>query len=75
MNNHVLIVDDEELLLELVTHFLGERGVPVITPTRGSDALDILRERHQEIGLVLLDIAMPHMDGYEVSQAIREELN
>lgn len=75
MSHHVLIIDDEEMLLSLVTHFLNGRGVPVITASNGPDALDILRERHREIGLILLDIAMPSMNGYEVAQAIRKELN
>lgn len=75
MSDHVLIVDDEEMLLNLVTHFLNGRGIPALTASNGPDALDILRERYQEISLVLLDIAMPSMNGYQVAQAIRQELN
>jgi two-component system chemotaxis sensor kinase CheA len=75
MSNQVLIVDDEQMLLSLVTHFLNGRGIPVITASGGPEALDILGERYQEIGLILLDIAMPSMNGYEVARAIRKELN
>ncbi len=74
MKKHVLIIDDERMLLELVTHFLDGRDVPVITAASGQEGLNILRERFAEIGLVLVDIAMPVMNGYEVSRAIRDDL-
>jgi two-component system chemotaxis sensor kinase CheA len=75
MNNHTLVIDDDEKFLRLVTHLLAMWDMPVITVTNGPEALDILRERHQEIGLVLLDIALPAMNGYEICRIIRTELN
>ncbi len=74
MNNHVLLIDDERMLLELVTHFLSGWDIPMIAVNNGPDALDILRERHREIGLVLLDLAIPDMDGYTIAQTIRDDL-
>ena len=74
MNNHVLLIDDERMLLELVTHFLSGWDIPVITVNNGPDALNILRERHQEIGLVLLDLAIPGMDGCMIARIIRDDL-
>jgi CheY-like chemotaxis protein len=74
MNNHVLLIDDERMLLELVTLFLSRWDIPVITVNNGPDALDVLRERPQEIGLVLLDIAIPDMNGYTIARAIRNDL-
>jgi CheY-like chemotaxis protein len=75
VGKYVLLVDDEEIFLNLVSHYLDSRNVLWLSATSGPEALDILRERHHEICAVILDISMPHMDGYEVSRIIRNELN
>jgi CheY-like chemotaxis protein len=75
VDKYVLLVDDEEIFLKLVSHYLSNRDIPSLAATSGPEALDILRERHHEICAVILDISMPHMDGYEVSRVIREEMN
>lgn len=69
--NYVLIVDDDAIALNLMSHYLNTLDVPVLTATSGAMALDILDEMQGAVHLVLLDIAMPSMNGYEVCEAIR----
>jgi len=59
----VLLVDDEELVLELGKRILERAGYPVITAVNGREALDIYKRERSSIGLVVLDLLMPEMDG------------
>ncbi|MDO5346421.1 MAG: response regulator [Lachnospiraceae bacterium] len=61
----ILIVDDSEMNRDILTHMLGEE-YEIIEAEDGGEAVAILRQRSTEISLVLLDIVMPVMDGYEV---------
>jgi len=47
-------------------------GCEVVLAVDGSEAVEVLRERKAEIGLVLLDLTMPRMDGWETLEALRE---
>jgi CheY-like chemotaxis protein len=68
---YVLIVDDDTVTLSLISYHLTAMGLSVLTAKDGTIALDILDQQAEEIVLVLLDLAMPHMNGFEVCQAIR----
>jgi CheY-like chemotaxis protein len=68
----VLIVDDEEPNRQLLSAVLGARGYATITARDGPSALELVRRGG--IDLVLLDVMMPGMDGVEVCQRIRSEL-
>jgi class 3 adenylate cyclase/CheY-like chemotaxis protein len=65
----VLAVDDQPQNLRLLDAVLAPRGYDVVPTTSGEEALRVLAER--EVDLVLLDVVMPGMDGYEVCQRIR----
>lgn len=65
----ILVVDDTESNIDILVELLGDYDVAVATD--GVSALEIVNE--QEIDLVLLDIAMPDMDGYEVCRHIRQD--
>jgi class 3 adenylate cyclase/CheY-like chemotaxis protein len=67
----VLVVDDLPQNVRLLDAVLSPRGYNVLTAGSGQEALDLLKEH--EIDLVLLDIVMPGLDGYEVCRRIREE--
>jgi CheY-like chemotaxis protein len=67
----VLIVDDNEAFLELNAAFLSLDGHQVLTSDKAQGTLDLVREHHPDI--VLLDIVMPGMDGYQVCRQIRED--
>ncbi len=66
----VLAVDDQPANLRLLEAVLGPRGYRVITASAGQEALALLDEHH-DVDLVLLDIVMPGLDGYEVCRRIR----
>lgn len=69
-NSPILIVDDEPANLALLRNILG-REYPLIFATNGRDALDLARK--QKPVMVLLDIQMPEMSGYEVCERMRRE--
>lgn len=66
----ILIIDDEIPARELLTRYLEKMGVSV---ERAADGIEGLAKLHLDIDLVLLDIRMPGMDGFEVIQKIREQ--
>lgn len=67
----ILIVDDEEDITILTEKFLQLENYDTLTCSNGYDALDILKENHQDIDLVLLDIMLPGMSGYEILTQIK----
>ncbi|MEU6394861.1 HAMP domain-containing protein [Streptomyces sp. NPDC046939] len=66
----VLIVDDDIRNVFALTHVLGRVGMPVLYAENGREGIETL-ERNPDIGLVLMDIMMPEMDGYETISVIR----
>jgi len=69
-NKSILVIDDDQSVLSLLKAFLEPEGFDVSTATDGSYGMQLLREA--KIDLVLLDILMPGLDGYQVLQSIRE---
>ncbi len=67
----VLVVDDEPLVSELASDILRRFGYSVLSASAGEEAVKLYRQKSQEIIAVVLDIAMPGMDGREVFQRIR----
>lgn len=73
----VLLVDDEECVLDLATEVLERANLTVIRAKDGQEALDVFRERCDEIDVVVLDFTMPKLNGLEVCErlsAIREDV-
>jgi len=66
----ILVVDDESRMRKLVKDFLVKSGYAVIEAADGSEALDIFFEQ-KDIALVLLDVMMPKIDGWQVCREIR----
>ena len=66
----ILIVDDEARMRKLVRDFLVKSGYLVVEAANGIEAMDLFYE-HKDIALVILDIMMPKMDGWEVCMEIR----
>ncbi len=69
----MLIADDNEAILEILTAFADEAGYSVTTARDGDEALD--KFRADEFDVVLLDVMMPKKDGFEVCREIRETSN
>ncbi|MEU9010823.1 HAMP domain-containing protein [Streptomyces sp. NPDC048479] len=66
----VLIVDDDIRNVFALTHVLGRVGMPVLYAENGREGIETL-ERNPDVELILMDIMMPEMDGYETIEAIR----
>ncbi len=65
----ILSIDDDSSITKLISILLGIYGMQVITANSGKDGLALVRSESPD--LVLLDIMMPDMNGWEVCQAIR----
>ena len=70
----ILIVDDDLMTLKLTSQIVERLGWKPITADSGEEAIRLLSEPDQEISLVLLDLAMPNLDGFGVASHIRQEL-
>jgi len=71
MKKTILVVDDKASVRQLLSEYLSEQGFRVITAMDGQDAL--MQLHHENPNLVLLDIMMPNMDGYQFLRIFREE--
>ncbi|QTM98182.1 response regulator [Sediminibacillus dalangtanensis] len=69
----ILIADDEKEIADLISIHLEKEGYRVFVAADGKEALDIVQR--QSIDLLVLDIMMPKIDGYEVTRQIRERYN
>ena len=67
---HILVVDDDKHTRMLVSAILQNANYTVTTATNGKEALDVLEKEH--VDLVVLDVMMPVMNGYEFTKLVRE---
>lgn len=67
----ILIVDDEEALCNLCSELLGQQGYQIFKAGSGKQALDILA--HEDIDLMISDVIMPEMDGYQLATIAQEK--
>ncbi|KKQ52230.1 MAG: Response regulator receiver protein [Parcubacteria group bacterium GW2011_GWD2_38_11] len=68
----ILVVDDDADLLELAAIGLSAKGFEVLQAKDGKEAMEWLDRKGDEISLILLDIVMPEMDGFEVLEAMQK---
>ena len=69
MHKQILIVDDEPGVVVPLQFLMEQQGYNVMTAQRGEDALDLIYQYKPD--LVLLDIMLPGIDGYEVCEIVR----
>lgn len=69
--NKILVVDDEERMRKLVHDFLAAKGYRVLEAGDGVEALEVF-EDNKDISLVILDIMMPRMDGWDTVKELRQ---
>lgn len=67
---HILLVEDNLINQNMVAMILKKRGAHVIVANNGQEALDILTSK--KVDVILMDIQMPILDGYQTTQKIRE---
>jgi len=69
---HILCVDDTPTNLHLVKNVLDKHGYKVTLAESGAEAISYLKSRHNTIDLILLDVMMPGMDGFEVCRILKK---
>jgi DNA-binding response OmpR family regulator len=65
----ILIVDDDPAILDLIAQLLTEEGYPILTAAGGRTAVDLARKHLPR--LILLDLMMPEMNGWQVVDALK----
>jgi two-component system alkaline phosphatase synthesis response regulator PhoP len=70
MEKTILIVDDEQDIVDLISYNLSKEGYKVVTATNGNQAVELATSVKPD--LVILDIMMPGMDGFEVCRTLRQ---
>jgi len=73
MGSKILIVEDDPNLLEALRYNVRKEGYDVATAVNGTQALDIAR--HDKPDIILLDVMLPEMSGFEVCRILRKETN
>lgn len=73
MGKNILVVDDEQNIVNIIKYNLKKEGYEVLTAENGQEAVDMFHKSNPD--LILLDIMMPVLDGYEVCKKIRENSN
>jgi len=66
----ILLIDDDEVLLVLVRNFLVEEGFEILSTADGPQGIEIYKDKRPDV--VILDLALPSMNGLEVLKKIRE---
>ena len=69
----ILIADDEERIVELVSDFLTAAGFKTVSAFDGKQALDIFNSSMDELSLAIIDIMMPEIDGWALTKEIRKK--
>jgi two-component system, response regulator, stage 0 sporulation protein F len=66
----LLIVDDEAVIRDVLSRFLKKKGYDIVTASNGREAMDLIKKERPH--LMLLDLRMPEMDGFEVLRRLRK---
>jgi two-component system, cell cycle sensor histidine kinase and response regulator CckA len=69
----VLVVEDEQLMRRLLERILSSQDTSVLLAADGQEALDIYRDHRGEINVVLLDLGLPKISGWEVFNYLRQQ--
>lgn len=71
--NKILVVDDDKNLLEVIKYNLSKEGYSVISAENGTQAIEIARQEKPD--LIILDVMLPGIDGFEVCRILRKEMS
>jgi len=69
----IILVDDDPVMLDLHSAYLESSDYDILFANNGIEALKIINEHAEHIGVVVSDVSMPEMDGYELCQCLKED--
>lgn len=69
----ILVIDDEKSVRNIVRNALQREGYTVLEASDGDEGLEVIREHRERIHLVILDIVMPRMSGWDVLKALKDD--
>ncbi|MDY6981874.1 MAG: response regulator, partial [Pseudomonadota bacterium] len=72
VNGHVVVVDDVEDIRDLIGNILSEAGINVLTANNGQEAIELLTSLAGRVAMVLMDLNMPILDGYQTLKTMRD---
>ena len=72
-HNTILVVEDEWLMRRLLERILSSDGISVLLAADGEEALEVYRLHRGEINVVLLDLGLPKISGWEVFNTLKQE--
>jgi two-component system chemotaxis response regulator CheY len=72
MGKRILTIDDSKTMRDMLMLTLAEAGFDVLQAVDGQDGLDVLGKEQEQVHVVITDINMPRMDGYEVIRKLRQ---
>jgi len=73
MTKKILLIEDEEIIVELLKRKLETEGYEVFIARNGKEGLEKMQEMHPKPDLILLDIVMPKMGGFEVMEEMAKD--
>lgn len=71
MNNNILVIDDDVMNLDMISQRLELRGYHVVAAADGLEGIDLARAERPD--LILIDINLPEMDGWEATRRLKSE--
>lgn len=71
MANHILVIDDQESMQSIISQMLKDKGYQVSTASDGEEGLNLLNQNPDSFDLVLADVNMPKIDGFEFLKTVK----
>ncbi|OGC22347.1 hypothetical protein A2291_04985 [candidate division WOR-1 bacterium RIFOXYB2_FULL_42_35] len=72
MAKHILIIDDQESMLQILSQTLKDQGYEVTTANNGEEGLSKIKADPQAFNLILSDVNMPSLNGFELLKQVKE---
>jgi CheY-like chemotaxis protein len=73
MKNHILLIEDDSFIIQMYATKIDELGFSVLTASNQSEVKDILTQSNSQVSLILLDLILPDVGGFDILQWIKKK--
>jgi CheY-like chemotaxis protein len=73
MKNHILLIEDDSFITQMYATKIDELGFSVLTASNQSEVKDILTQSNSQVSLILLDLILPDVGGFDILQWIKKK--